>query len=477
MKTDRCLGLCIFFVFYITSHAGAENRRSLTFEEAGKLAAAASAELRYARSQRALREGVWVLGLRAYLPQVTFLVSEDERLSQISADSFIKTYSINLDQLLFDGGRTRAGRYVERAELALLSDDLKLNEMEIIEAAISAYRQILLLRMRIEIREKALVSLREQQRILEEELSLGLVRDMDRMQAEITVKEAGLELQSFTIQLEDHERQFIKLLGLSEMPELAETVDITHSPPIPEAEVIRRVAVNRNPGLKRLRHSVVRQEREFNLVSQSWIPTLRATGSFSVSGQNYPLTRWNWSLGFSIQFSSPWFNAASGGSAGWEPPYDKTARVQASFSPLPDPASGLGTKQAALALALEQENYRDYLEGLEQEGSAIIRSLALSERRRALTVEALNLAAEKYRLNEVLRELGRITRIELMEERLEYEQKEMEATEAAIALLEAQRVLERFIDLAPGTLEEFIFRNKFAFVQEQAPDKNEITAK
>ncbi|MDR2314174.1 MAG: TolC family protein [Spirochaetaceae bacterium] len=456
MKKTRRLDLCIFLVFYAVFYAGAESRRSLTFEEAGRLAAAASTDLRYARSRRALREGMWVLGLRAYLPQVTFLASEDERLSQISADSFIKTYSINLDQLLFDGGRTRAGRYMERAELVLLADDLKLSETEIIEAAVSAYRQILLLRMLIEIRKKALVSLREQQRILDEELTLGLVRDMDCLEAEITVKEAALELRSFTVQLEDHENRFMKLLGLREMPELAETVDITHSPPIPGEETIRRAAVSRNPGLRRLLHSVERQERELTLASRSWIPTLRASGSFSASGQNYPLTRWNWSLGFSINFSSPWFSAASGGSAGWEPPYDRTARVQASFSPLPDPASGLGAKQAVLALALEQENYQDRLEGLGKEGAAIIRSLALREQRRALTVEALNLAAEKYRLNEVLLELGRITRIELMEERLEYEQKEMEATEAAVALLEAQGVLERFIDLTPGTLEKFV---------------------
>jgi hypothetical protein len=45
-----------------------------------------------------------------------------------------------------------------------------------------------------------------------------------------------------------------------------------------------------------------------------------------------------------------------------------------------------------------------------------------------------------------------------MEERLEYEKKEMMAVEAAVALLEAERSLERFVDLAPGSLKSYFNR-------------------
>ena len=85
----------------------------------------------------------------------------------------------------------------------------------------------------------------------------------------------------------------------------------------------------------------------------------------------------------------------------------------------------------------------------------LVDNLRLSEQRRSLAVEALTLGGEKYRLCEVLLSLGRITRIELMEERLEYAKKEAMAAEAAIALLEAERSLERFIDLPPGSFETF----------------------
>ncbi|MCL1928589.1 MAG: TolC family protein [Treponema sp.] len=457
MKTFYIMVLC-----FLTAHSvlaqRTDKRMILGFEETGRLAVAASAEIKMFRAQRALREGTWALSMRAFLPQLSFVASEDERLSLISADSFTKTYSINMEQLLFDGGRTRTARAAERTELILLSDELKRNESAVIEAALSFYRQILLSRLIIVIREAALLSLNEQKRILEEELILGMIIPLDLIHADITVREAELELLSMKIQGEELEKQFMELLGLDDMPELSEQVDIYRSPVIPDAIAVHRLALGRNPDLHRIVHSIMQKETEAKFASRSWIPAVKAIGTYSVSGQHYPLTRQSWTAGITLSFSSPWFGASTGGSAGWEPPYDKTAKLQGSFTPLPDPASGLSAKQAGLALALERENYQNVLDRLARQAVLEVNNLQLNEQRRMLAVESLKLGAEKYRLSEVLLSLGRITRLELMEERLEYEKKEMVAVEAAIALLEAERSLERFIDLPPGSLESFFRR-------------------
>ena len=448
----------VIFCFSVISPAAAQRaagKASLGFEEAGRLAAAASIEIKNLRARRALREGAWALSIRAFLPQLSITASEDDRLSLISADSFTKTYSLNLEQLIFDGGRTRTARAVERAELILLSDELIRNESAVVETAISLYRQILLSRMIITIREDALVSLVEQRRIMAEELSLGMVIPLDLVHADITVGEADLELQSMIIQNEEQEKQFAEFLGLETLPELTERIDIYRSPAIPDPEAVHRLALGRNPDLQRIKHSIMQKETEAKFASQSWIPTIKAMGTYSVSGQHYPLNRQSWSLGLTFSFSSPWFGASTGGNAGWEPPYDKTARLQSSFSPLPDPASGLSAKQAGLALVLERENYQNILERLGRETVILINNLHLSDRRRDLAVESLKLGAEKYRLSEVLLTLGRITRVQLMEARLEYTKKEVLAIEAAVSLLEAERSLERFVDLPPSSLEMY----------------------
>ena len=432
----------------------------LRFEDAGRLAVASSLEIKNLRSQRALREGAWRLMLRAFFPQVSFAVSEDERLSLISSDSFTKTYSINLEQMVFDGGRTATVRKVERAELILLSDELKRSEGAVIETALVLYRKILSSGMIIQIREKAMISLMEQRRILAEELALGFVIPLDLTQAEITVREAELELEIMKIQKAEQESQFAEYLGLEDVYELSEQIDIYRTTFVPDAKMIYRAALSRNPDLKRMVHSVMQRETEAKLASRSWIPTVKAMGTYSVSGQHYPLNRQSWTVGLTVNISSPWMSASAGGNAGWELPYDKTARVQSSISPLPDPASGLGAKQAALALAMERENYQHTLNKLERDAVLLVNNLRLSEQRRCVALETLKLGEEKYRLSEVLLSLGRITRVELMEERLEYEKKEAAAVEAAIAVLEAERAIEKFTDLPPGSLGQFFWSNK-----------------
>jgi outer membrane protein TolC len=438
------------------AEASGRQERPLGFDDAVNLVLVNSTELKAAHARRALREGGWVLGLRAYFPQFSLGASEDDRLSKIGSDSFLKNYTVSLDQLLWDGGRTRMSRGLEKAEITLMSDEIEGLSSRLAESALGAYRQILSARMIVSIRESALESLREQQRILAEELSLGLVIPLELKEGEITVKEAELELYSLRLELQELEKEFAAILGLEELPPLSETVDLHRSPPQAEAELIRRAALVRNADLAALYHSVLQKQAESKFASLSWIPSLRGSASFTVSGQRYPLSRYSWSLGLTVQFSSPWFSVSAGGNADWEPPYDRTARAQTSVSPLPDPASALNPKQARLALALERENLRLSRERVGRSAALGLEKMILSGERKASALKALGLAEEKYRLQELLLTLGRITRVELMEERLLYAQKEAEAVEAAAALLTAEWELERLLNLKPGTLGEFI---------------------
>jgi outer membrane protein TolC len=451
MKIKR---LCFFVpaVFVVLFPAVSQPRQSgaIGFRDAVRLAVANSTELKAARAGRALREGAWKAGLRAYLPQLGLAVSEDDRLSKISADSFLKNYTVSLDQLLWDGGRTGTARALERAELVILGDQLGQSEAEIAETALDAYRSVLIGRRIIAIRESALESLAEQRRILEEELALGMVTALELAGGNITFREAELELAALRLEAEETETLFAELLGLDDVPALAESIDIFRqaSPPFPDTA--RQAALSRTPDLALARHALARRRIEAKNASLSWIPTLRATASFTVSGQRYPLTRHSWSVGLTLNFSSPWFSGSMGGSAGWEPPYDRTARLQSSANPLPDPASGISAKQAELALAQERENYSVLLSKLDRAVILGIEKITLSEKRRVMALEALDLAAEKYRLTELLMGLGRITRVELMEARIEYAEKETEAVSAAAGLLAAERELERLLNLKPG---------------------------
>jgi len=427
----------------------------LSFADAANLAVASSADLRHAYAMQGIKEGAWMLGLRAYFPRVSISASENDRLQQLGADSFVKNYSINVEQLLWDGGRTTMSRRLEQMELGFSSAAIERMEVEIVDSALAAYRGILSARAVLAIREETLGALREQRRILNEEVGLGLALAVDLALADISLTEAEIEIYALKLDLSDMEIRFAELLGLAEMPQLLETVDINRSLILPDAGAAAALARERNPDLVQARYSIIKKQAELKYAANSWIPSIKLSSNFGLNGQQYPLTRYNWAVGINIEFSGPWIQNRFGIQAGWEPPFDRTAQIQNSVSPLPDPASSLGRRQAELALALEQEKFNTAIERIGRAASQAVEKCALAEQKRALAVRSLNLAAERCRLDELRLNLGQITRLNLMETLIEYAKKEIAAVEAATNLLESERELERFLDLNPGGLARF----------------------
>jgi len=454
--TVKLFFLCLSAVFALSAaHANDGSHGALTFAQAADLALASSAELRQARSSLVLREGMWKWGLRSYFPQINLSVSENDRLQEIGADSFMKNYGVTLDQLLWDGGRTSMSRKLERMEINLLSGGLNRRAQEIADQALSAYRTVLSSRAILEIRKSALSVLEEQRRILNEEVSLGLALAVDLAGADINLSSAKLDILSLQIDLTETERQFAEIMGLDYLPALSEKIDINRSAILPASAAVSFLAKERNPDLKDARFSILKKQTEVKYASNSWIPSLRLAGNFALTGQRYPLTRYNWSVGINVDLSGPWLQNSTSAQAGWEPPHDRSALVQSNFGLLPDPASVFGIKQARLALAFEKENFDDMFERIGRIAANAVEKCALAEQKRVLSLEAVRLGSEKCRIEELRLKLGQITRLDLMEKLIEQTQKEVSAVQAAITLLEAERELERFLDLKPGELAKF----------------------
>jgi outer membrane protein TolC len=450
-----CSVVLLLFLGSRYSSSAQDSVRSISFRDAVAMAVESSDDLKTEFAMQAIREGAWQLGLRAFLPKLTVSAAEDDRLSKMSADSFQKTYTVSVEQFLWDGGRTSTSRAIEKAELAIMSTDLARKMVSVADAALSSYRSVLSARALIEIREAVFESLREQQRILAEEVSRGLALEADLVEADISVSEAAIEILSLQIELEEAEQQLAEVLGVAALPLLAEKVDVHRTLVLPQKGSVQAAARARNSELVSARHAIAKKQVEARYAALSWIPTVSLSGGVSFSGRRYPLTRAAWSVGLSVDFSSPWFTSRMSGSLGWEPPYEQTAGLQGSVSPVPDPASGLRAKNTELALALERVKYDTAFERVGRNAEMALERCYLTERKRGLAVESLQLSADRLRLTELRLGLGQITRIDLMEAQIAYAQKEVAAVEIAVSLLEAERALETLLEIPPGGLAEF----------------------
>jgi outer membrane protein TolC len=454
----RIIFICTLIILPYTIWADGSSMNlitSLDFATAARLAVSVSEELRSESRRVQFQEGAWAWGLRAYFPRLGILASEDDRLSQVNSDSFLKNYTINIDQLLWDGGRIFMSRKIERIELNMAAYNLERMAREIAEIAVSTYRDVLFNRMVLEIRENTFRHLQEQRGILLRELELGIILPLDLAIADITIAEADIEIKMLKIDLSEAEKRLAETLGLEELPPLLEKIDIYRSAHLPSPAKARTVAESENPALMAAMNMVIRREIEDKYAHRSWIPTIRLTGSAGLSGQQYPLTKYNWSIGITVELSSPWVSGSLSGSTGREGLYDQNARMQSTAAPMPDPASSFSAKTAALNLNQEQINYANAFRLTGRMAEQAIEKCLLLDQRRVLALEAIELESERYRLAQLKLELGRITRVELMDAMLVYAEREISAVRAAVSLLEAERELEQFLDLPPGGLALF----------------------
>ena len=456
MKSIKTL-LTIFLILLFCNSAvyGDERRAPLTFAHAAELAVSASVDLRSEYQVLRILESAWVLGIRSYFPRLSFIAQENDRLQLHGADSFIKNFSINMDQLLWDGGRLAMSRKLERMELDLSGARIDRMADEIAEAALAVYRSILSARSIIAIRESSLESLEEQLRILATEVELGLAVALDLAEAELTVAENRMEIISLEDDLAELEKLFADMLGLDVLPELAERIDIHRSAILPLVQAAVSLAEENNPDLAEARFSITRRQAEYSFSSRSWIPAIRVNGSVGITGQQYPLTRHTWSVGITVEFSNPWLQNSLSFQNGWESPGDRSANLQNNASPLPDPAASLGRRQAGLMLDLEKEKYEHAFARMGRLTQRAVERCRLADRRRNLAVQAIDMAARRYTIEEVRLGLGYSTRLELMQAYIDCTEREIMAVESAIALMDAERDLERLLDLKPGELAAF----------------------
>ena len=442
------------FMFCVSVIHGWDNR-PITFAQAADLAVMASADLRSEYKAQKIRENAWVFGLRNYFPRVNLSAQENDRLQEIGTDSFVKNYSVNMDQLLWDGGRLSTSRKLERMELTMAGVRLGRMADEIAEAALSVYRSVLSFRTILAIREAALKTLDDQLKILEKEVELGMALPLDLAEAELAVAENRIEIITLKSDLVETERQFADLLGLDVLPVLAEKIDINRAALLPSVQASVSLAGEKNPELAEYRFSILKRQEEYRAASRSWIPTFRLNGNFGLSGKEYPLSRYNWSVGVNIDFSGPWLQNTFAFQAGLESPNDKTASLQNNASLLPNPAASLGKRQAELALSLEQEKF---ILAFERTGRFTARTLdrcRLADQKRRIALESIAMASRRYNLEELRLGLGQITRLDLMKAYITCTEKEITAVESAIGLLQAERELEKLLDLKPGELSVF----------------------
>jgi outer membrane protein TolC len=424
----------------------------LTFSGAVQLAVGASIELKNAYASLGVSGVVWTLNRYAYFPKLTLTAYEDERLSKFKGDAFLKNYTVGVDQLIFDGGRLLASRKIEKARLAFEEKQIERMADAVASEAVGAYRQVLAARAVLQIQRTGLQALLEQRQVLASEVELGMALRRDLAEADINIAQGKIEIITAEIDLAEIEKQFAETLGLETLPELTEAIDVEYVPALPSPAAVRAASEARNPDLAAALFSIKQKQEELKFARLSWIPTLHASGSFSLAGNSYPLTHYNWSAGLTVEFATPWLSLSGAASAGMEDSKDKTFRMQGTNKLMPDPVSSMAPQQIKIALVMERNTYETTFERLGRSAEVAVKKGHAVIQKKELAIDAKNLSEQKLNISKLKHELGQLTSIELMKDQIEHTKNEAAVMQAVIDVLNVEQELEKLAGLRAGEL-------------------------
>jgi outer membrane protein len=428
---------------------------TLSIEEAERLALSNSDDVRIQGLQLQSAARRFELGVRDFLPQMQLGVSSSNTVNVGAQDSPSKQVSVTLRQPVYNGGRAVLQRSLSRLQLTLSRRSLESTRADLLNDVWDKFQGVLVLEAQRAVKNETLEHSRQQLQIARRERELGITREIDLLDVELSVSNQETALESADSDVEQALYALKKCLGLSPEQDLrlAGSIDshyqgFTIGNPVSYFIGIARA---NNLDLQSAAFTVTQAEAQAAIARSQYLPQIDANLSLTLSGARLPLQTPGVSLGVDVSFPqsvAPVKTSVSGGMSG----SSSTQSASMSAAPLHSVTAGLDDADAALqveaARAALQVRTRDVDFQVGQLLAAYQRqNAAVQQGRRSLDLEEKKLRILSQQVAD-----GSATRVDLLKEETQAADMEVQILSGVRTLLRTEKTLERLLGMEPGSL-------------------------
>ncbi len=441
----------------ITSlHAQASMPLSLTLSQAEKLALSNSDTLRIQDLKIQSSARRFALGVRDYLPQLELGFTTADTVNVAAQDSPSNQLSITVREPVYNGGRTATQRSLAQLQLTLTQHGAAIAREDVLNDVWDKYHQVLVLQSQRTVKLGALTQSRQQLAIAGTERGLGMIREIDLLDVELSVSNQEIDLQSTDTDLESAMYALKKSVGLSPDQDLTlegkidsnyEGISIGRS-----ASDFFAIAQRNNLDVQSAGYKVTQMEAQLAMARSRFLPQIGASLSFSIAGPDFPLQTPSLVLGLDISFpeaTAPVKGSASGGATG---PTGATRNTSLTVDPLQSVTSGVDDLDAKLQL----EEARAAVRALTKDLSFQIGQTISTYRRHMTTIglerQTRDLEQRKLKILAQQVSSGSATRADLLKEETQAANQEVQLLSDILTLIRDERGLERLLGVEPGQL-------------------------
>ncbi len=223
---------------------------------------------------------------------------------------------LSLNQLLYDGGRSRTQIQQARTNLDIAFFNERLIKTNIIQKVIQSYYNLLQAQKLYDVAEKNLEMSEGQVALVEKQFELGVVKKTDLLKANVAFGQARVDALNKKVNYENNRRVLFNDMGLQDFGQKITAMDEKWVPPtIPTKTEILKSLKDKNPSIAISKQQIKVRDLYIKLAKGLRMPLINTSINYSANGENseklIDAFQDDWSLGFNLSFSIPIYSGNS----------------------------------------------------------------------------------------------------------------------------------------------------------------------
>ena len=243
---------------------------------------------------------------RAYLPAFGVSYNRIHDINKGETDSLSQEVRINIEQIIYDGGRRSLDLDLARIQALLTRDDFRVTYNKLRLDIQKAYLHVLSEKGQILLNSKSLERAKEELRLVRREEQLGFATRVQVLTVAARLREIELARQQAEIAYRQGLHDFQALLNLDFDTELELEGDLFTDfyllpPSIPVRDLISSARTLRAE-VGRSKTNLHRLNKERELAEDSWIPRVSLNGYVGRTGPALPVRDRSWGVNLTLSF-------------------------------------------------------------------------------------------------------------------------------------------------------------------------------
>jgi outer membrane protein TolC len=318
------------------------------------------------------------------------------------------------------------------------------------------FHALLVLQSQRAVKAEALSQSRAQRDIARTERELGMIREVDLLDVELSVSNQEIDLQSTDAALLDAVYALKKSVGLEPGQDIAleGSIDASYAGiTIGRAtEDFVAIAQAGNLDLQSAGYRVTQLETQLAMARNQYLPQVSANLSLSLSGNDFPLQTPAFTLGLDVSFPEPVAPVKASASGGATGASSSSRSASLTVDPFQSITAGLDQADARLQLEEAQAALRALTRDLRFQVGQLIATYRQHAARIELERQARGLLQRKLAILAQQVASGSATRMDYLKQQTDAADQEVRLLSDILTLFRDERAIERLLGVEPGDL-------------------------